>query len=305
MLHYLFLWQMLGMLVSFGSVIVLIYQYKMSRNSYLIMFLLSIVFTFDRTVIFSLSNYSNASSAGFISFRFEQSLPAGFLYILMISLSIYFLIAAVFMLFEHKTPLWLSIIFWLYYAFSMSLYLYMIFGGFPSYTPFPGLFNCTIMTTLPFLAGKIVFLLSVIVLIFSRKVSKEIILETILLGLFILIQAADGMVRFLPGSQILSLPLYFILPGAAYMIILPRILYRRRKTGSGKTLQTEITSFAEKYRLNDEDIELVTSLLEGMSNKEIAFDKKLTLSTVKHRFHAIYRKLGISSRAEVFAKFRK
>lgn len=89
-----------------------------------------------------------------------------------------------------------------------------------------------------------------------------------------------------------------------YILNLHRILFSRRKTIDKVTLQKQIAILTEQHSLNEEEIELLRALLEGKSNKEIALEQKLTLTTINHRFYSFHRKLGIKNRAELVARLR-
>jgi len=295
MLHYTFLWQVLGMLVGFGSFIIVLQNYRSNRNNFLILFLLSIFFTFIRTLIFTIHNYSKASRAGILSFHFDRGLTAGFLYVLLIALASYFLIRGLCGITGLKFPLWLSILYWIYYSSALLLYLLLMMRWrYPA--ALRPLFTFRIIADIPFYTGKI--LLLVIIPFLIKRNRQAVILILILLA----IQLADALIRLYPDNLTISLPLYFILPGAAYMIILPGLL-GKKKTEVQKNNKTErIAQMAARFRLNSEEAVMLAAVLEGKSNKEIAWEQNVSLSIIKHRLYRIYRKCGVSSRWEIFAK---
>ncbi len=55
--------------------------------------------------------------------------------------------------------------------------------------------------------------------------------------------------------------------------------------------------------LDEEEARLVAAILDGRSNKDIAGTEGLSLSAVKHRLYALYRRLGVSSRFELMALY--
>lgn len=57
--------------------------------------------------------------------------------------------------------------------------------------------------------------------------------------------------------------------------------------------------FAELFRLNTREEEVMTGLLEGQEYKEIASSLSLSLSGVKKRVHSLYRKAGVQNRTEL------
>lgn len=99
-----------------------------------------------------------------------------------------------------------------------------------------------------------------------------------------------------------TLCLYFFLPAAAYFLVLPRIMKRRRlQERDGENL---LAGLAESCGLTPEEVALVKDILEGKSNKEIAFEQDLTLAVVKHRLFKLYKKCRVQSRWELFALFQ-
>ena len=298
MLHYTFLWQVLGMLIGFGCMTVVLMQYRMYRRRALLFFLASIGLTFIRTVLFTINSYSIASRTSFLSANFEQSLIAGFIYILLISGAAYFLVLGLYSLYDKKLPLRAGLGYWLYYGLSLSLFLVLLAGADPETTPVAFLFRCGIMTNIPFSACRILIALACVFLLSDIKDPKTFRLSAAFMTAAVAIQAADILGFFVPGSRTASIPAYFILPAAAYMLLLPALLKVLRQTG-GSGQDTE--RLAAEFHLSEEETEIVTAILSGSSNKEIAFDRKLTLSTIKHRIYQIYRKCGIRSRWELFA----
>ena len=70
-------------------------------------------------------------------------------------------------------------------------------------------------------------------------------------------------------------------------------------------IQEQTAVLTEKYLLNEEEQMLAAALLEGKSDKKIASEQKLTISTVKHRVFAFYRKCGVNNRSQLSALARK
>jgi DNA-binding CsgD family transcriptional regulator len=61
----------------------------------------------------------------------------------------------------------------------------------------------------------------------------------------------------------------------------------------------------EEHGLTVREQEIFTMLLEGKAPKEISHSLKITARTVSFHTANLYRKLGIQSRAELFAKYKK
>jgi DNA-binding CsgD family transcriptional regulator len=61
----------------------------------------------------------------------------------------------------------------------------------------------------------------------------------------------------------------------------------------------------EGYGLTNREQEIIAMLLDGKAPKEIAHSLKIAIKTVDFHTANLYRKLGIQSRAELFAKYKK
>lgn len=57
--------------------------------------------------------------------------------------------------------------------------------------------------------------------------------------------------------------------------------------------------------LSERELEVLTHLASGRSNKEIARDLLVSVGTVKTHTNNIYRKLGVRNRAEALARARR
>jgi DNA-binding CsgD family transcriptional regulator len=67
--------------------------------------------------------------------------------------------------------------------------------------------------------------------------------------------------------------------------------------------QTEAINAQNNLELTPREQEIFTMLLTGKAPKEIAFTLKISPYTVNFHQKNLYRKLGIQSRAELFAKY--
>jgi len=56
--------------------------------------------------------------------------------------------------------------------------------------------------------------------------------------------------------------------------------------------------------LSPQERKVLNAILEGKSNKEIASDFFISLSTVKSHINSLYKKLGMSSRSEIFSYYK-
>jgi DNA-binding CsgD family transcriptional regulator len=67
----------------------------------------------------------------------------------------------------------------------------------------------------------------------------------------------------------------------------------------------ELQDIKEEHGLTVREQEIFTILLDGKAPKEIAHSLKIASKTVDFHTANLYRKLGIQSRAELFAKYKK
>jgi len=68
--------------------------------------------------------------------------------------------------------------------------------------------------------------------------------------------------------------------------------------------ETEVINNQESLNLTEREHEVFTMLLKGMAPKEIAYLLKVSYPTINFHRGNLYRKLGVQSRAELFAKYR-
>jgi DNA-binding CsgD family transcriptional regulator len=67
--------------------------------------------------------------------------------------------------------------------------------------------------------------------------------------------------------------------------------------------QTEAINAENQLDLTPREQEIFTMLLTGIAPKEIAYTLKISPYTVNFHQKNLYRKLGIQSRAELFARY--
>jgi DNA-binding CsgD family transcriptional regulator len=72
---------------------------------------------------------------------------------------------------------------------------------------------------------------------------------------------------------------------------------------AGPLAETEAINTKDNLNLTDREHEIFTMLLKSMSPKEIASTLKVSYHTVNFHRNNLYRKLGIQSRAELFARY--
>lgn len=74
-------------------------------------------------------------------------------------------------------------------------------------------------------------------------------------------------------------------------------------TLQGRTVQHNQTPSLDDTNLSPREKQVVLLLLQGMTLRQVAPELGLTVSTVSTYSKAIYKKLGINSRAELFILF--
>ncbi|MGL1892611.1 MAG: LuxR C-terminal-related transcriptional regulator [Spirochaetaceae bacterium] len=60
-----------------------------------------------------------------------------------------------------------------------------------------------------------------------------------------------------------------------------------------------LDEYISKWNLTTREVEISTAILRGHSNKEIAFDLKISTSTVKNHIYNIYKKTEVNSRVDL------
>lgn len=76
------------------------------------------------------------------------------------------------------------------------------------------------------------------------------------------------------------------------------LLFSRSKKSSAKTISTQSLS-----ELTQKELLILTKIAEGKSNKEIAADNFVELSTIKTHINNIYSKLGVNSRKQAIMTY--
>ncbi len=76
-------------------------------------------------------------------------------------------------------------------------------------------------------------------------------------------------------------------------------------TKSLQTMQPDYFAVKEQYKLSEQEHELLLSLAEGKTEKEIANERNRATDTVHHQITALYKKLGVHSKVLAVIKFFK
>jgi len=97
--------------------------------------------------------------------------------------------------------------------------------------------------------------------------------------------------------------LYSSIPYALYGVFL--IVYFLRYPLSAPLGSDEIPAeFLSKYGITEREREIITKVMQGKSNEDIARELFISLATVKTHLYNIYKKVGIDSRYDLLARVR-
>lgn len=114
----------------------------------------------------------------------------------------------------------------------------------------------------------------------------------IIFGLFAGIETIYGSYFYRDVAYIaISLPLAYSF--SAIQIIRKYSGYLK---GNKQSLPEHIIS---EYELTFREIEMAEKILDGASNKEIAYDLELSQNTVRNHIYYLYQKLGIQKRMDL------
>ena len=69
-----------------------------------------------------------------------------------------------------------------------------------------------------------------------------------------------------------------------------------------ETTENKLQGFLKTLGLSDRQVQISELVAKGMSNKEIGVQLEITEKTVKGTLTLIYKKIGVSSRAQLIVK---
>ncbi len=64
-------------------------------------------------------------------------------------------------------------------------------------------------------------------------------------------------------------------------------------------------AFLGTHGITDREAEVIRAVIEGQSNKEIAYNMGLSTNTVRNHIRSVFVKTGVSSRVQLFNAIRK
>jgi DNA-binding CsgD family transcriptional regulator len=109
----------------------------------------------------------------------------------------------------------------------------------------------------------------------------------------------------LTGSEVLPQPVHLVISATALLwlncvpIIWLRRGFRLYHQTSTKEEGTAISALAQKHGITQREQEVMELIVQGKSNKEIEEQLFISFSTVKNHAYNLYRKLDVSSRAQL------
>ena len=130
---------------------------------------------------------------------------------------------------------------------------------------------------------------SVRVILLTAAAEKDQIVEALQLG-------ARGVVLKDSATQILLQSIRAVMNGEYWVgreSVSNLVQYLRGLIGSGNTARQK------RYGLTPRELEIVSAVVAGYANKEIAEHFKISEDTVKHHLSNIFDKLGVSTRLEL------
>ncbi len=304
--HLAFLVQTSGVALGLVLISFLIFKLVTEKGSWLLPFALSVSAHIVRTLVFTVSNYSRLSSLGLLPHNFEDSNEAGLIHLSLVLLSAYFLVIGLFRIGTWKKILTFSIAWWAYFSLHLLVIVRLILRL--DFSRAVGaLLSMESVYYLPFGVAKAVVAATCLVLAFRKAYPGSGRSWFIRFGCLAiaLSQVFDMLVRIIEVSRPDFLALFYAFMYAGIALIMLGI----RKDSSTPLPESSRASMeediAKRFGLSDTERRILEAILAGASNKEIAYNEKVSLSAVKHRIFALYKNLNISSRYELMAQVNK
>ena len=121
----------------------------------------------------------------------------------------------------------------------------------------------------------------------------------IAIGLAILI---DGLAYFITSISIHLFSLYTVIFYPALLIILPLSIKELNSVNSNEIINSKkIDDLCAEFNFNLQEKEIILLIIQGKSNKDIAWEQQTNLSKIKHKIYQIYKKCSINSRWELIS----
>lgn len=126
------------------------------------------------------------------------------------------------------------------------------------------------------------------IIILTAAIEKRQIVEALHLG-------ARGVVLKESATQLLMKSIHAVMEGhywVGHEAISDLVEYLRERIGTGEPQP-------RKFGVTKRELQIISTVVSGCSNKEIAEKFSLSEDTVKHHLTSIFNKLGVSSRLEL------
>jgi hypothetical protein len=300
--HVIFLIQMISLALVLSSLIILSQKFINSRQKSILFFIAAIFVIFLRVIIFALARYGQVSRFFVFPVRFVNLPIAGLVYVTLIFTSHILLLWGMYSLLGWKPHLLTISLFLVPTLYSLILFSLLLHGIKPAPYSY-WIFSIESLTIIPILTVKLLLLFYGIRLswkIYSDKKRQHSRLYAFFFIILGLGQVFDGIFYAFEPFRYITLLLSMILPFSAYLIFLPLLINKEYSSDFTSQFNDKlINSFCNRYKLSKEEKDIVKSIIQGKSNKEIAFDNETTLSIIKHRIFVLYKKCSINSRWEL------
>ncbi len=96
-------------------------------------------------------------------------------------------------------------------------------------------------------------------------------------------------------------PIFYLIWNVLSIAFAMKRYLRRDEPSDGIVLSGD---FLERHGITDREAEIVRAVLQGQSNKEIAYNLGLSANTVRNHVRSVFVKAGVASRVQLFNKIR-
>jgi len=300
--HYIFLVQMISMALAAASIILLIQKYTNIRQKSILFFIIAISLILIRIIVFALARYGQVSRYFVFPVRFVNLPIGGLVYVSLLYSSHIFLLCGMYALIGKKLhPVRLLMVL-TPSLYSVTLFLILL-KGINTTSYYYWIFSIESLSVIPILTVKTLLFYHGVILSNSMLKEKDFPSAVLTVSFFLILctgQVFDGIFYAFEPFRYFTLPLSMVLPYTAYLILLPLILNGQSKEDMSSQLNDKLMGkFCRSYKLSEQEIEIIRSIIQGKSNKEIAYDNETTLSIIKHKIFNLYKKCGINSRWEL------
>jgi DNA-binding CsgD family transcriptional regulator len=141
--------------------------------------------------------------------------------------------------------------------------------------------------------NKLVFLLEKL-----QFEQRDVAFRLLVLNLLLIIISVLGEITYYflyEHVSDFSLALYVLIPLFFFSILKNQSIYYQQQTIENPD---KIRLIFEQFGLSAKEQEIALEVLQGKSNKEIAYDMELSGSTVKSHIYSIYKKVNVQSRVQ-------